>query len=516
MHVSPCCLRSTLYRNARRGVILLVLASLAAAQFTPKPKKEKEPRALGLIEIPPKGKPHLIPIAILIDGQFYDASAYKAAPVPLALYSDTVYEGVKSGVSQGLFTVKGALHGNNTWIAEGSWRSAEEIQAATAKKKAPAATKAPAEDADTRPVLRRGGAEKAGGSDSKSDDSKTSDSKSTDSKAPDSKPNDSKTQDSKSKTPSSAGPPPSLNVPSGSAPPSSSPAATSPGSSPAPPASGSATSTASSDASANTPPEPEDKNRPALRRGKPTSNSKDKKDEVGTAPAAATTYSPAKAKPATPTPMYSTSVPAGTQVFAAISDAGGPEPRPYAYQMKSDEEQKFLKKMFGLATTEIQARVKDLAAATTSATPPARATRPGVRSRKTAKAPELDFKDVQLRVFDLSNSNEPVLVLMANARLPHASKPGAGNESATADLQYMVTLVAREDIYADLHKVYASVTDSQHLDISPRVELVDAVDADGDGRGELLFRQVSDAGSAYVLYRVIGNQLWPLFEGAAQ
>jgi hypothetical protein len=183
--------------------------------------------------------------------------------------------------------------------------------------------------------------------------------------------------------------------------------------------------------------------------------------------------------------------------------------------MKSDEEQKFLKKMFGLATIEIQARVKDLAAATTGATPPARPTRPGVRSSKTAKAPELDFKDVQLRVFDLSNSNEPVLVLMANARLPQSSKPGAGNESATADLQYMVTLVAREDIYADLHKVYASVTDSQHLDISPRVELVDAVDADGDGRGELLFRQVSDAGSAYALYRVIGNQLWPLFQGTA-
>jgi hypothetical protein len=64
--------------------------------------------------------------------------------------------------------------------------------------------------------------------------------------------------------------------------------------------------------------------------------------------------------------------------------------------------------------------------------------------------------------------------------------------------------------------VYASVTDSQHLDISPRVELVDAVDADGDGRGELLFRQESDAGSAYALYRVIGNQLWPLFQGTAQ
>jgi hypothetical protein len=216
--------------------------------------------------------------------------------------------------------------------------------------------------------------------------------------------------------------------------------------------------------------------------------------------------------------MYSSSLPAGTQVFPAISDADGPEPRPYAYQMKPEEEQKFLKKMLGLASAEVQARVKDLAAATTSASVPQHATRPGTRTSKAAKTPELDFKDVQLRVFDLSNSNEPVLVLMANARLPQPAntKQNTENSGATSDLQYMVTLVAREDIYADLHKAYASVTDSQHLDVSPRMELVDAVDADGDGRGELLFRQVSDAGSAYAIYRVIGNQLWPLYQGTAQ
>ena len=75
-------------------------------------------------------------------------------------------------------------------------------------------------------------------------------------------------------------------------------------------------------------------------------------------------------------------------------------------------------------------------------------------------------------------------------------------------------LVARDDMYGDLHKVFASVTDTKHFDVLSRLELIDAVDADGDGRGELLFRQVSDAGSAFVLYRVIGDRLWPLFQGA--
>jgi hypothetical protein len=54
------------------------------------------------------------------------------------------------------------------------------------------------------------------------------------------------------------------------------------------------------------------------------------------------------------------------------------------------------------------------------------------------------------------------------------------------------------------------------LDVIPRLELIDAVDVDGDGRGELLFRQVSDAGSAFVIYRVIGDRLYPLFQGTPQ
>ena len=53
--------------------------------------------------------------------------------------------------------------------------------------------------------------------------------------------------------------------------------------------------------------------------------------------------------------------------------------------------------------------------------------------------------------------------------------------------------------------MFFAQTDSRHLDVSPRMELIDVVDADGDGRGELLFRQTSDAGSAYAIYRVAGD-----------
>jgi hypothetical protein len=184
--------------------------------------------------------------------------------------------------------------------------------------------------------------------------------------------------------------------------------------------------------------------------------------------------------------------------------------------MKPEEEAKFRDKMLALAAVEVRARAKDLGlgtvgAATAPASRPSHASTSASaspHSHRAANPPEPSFSDVQLRVFDLSNNNEPVLVLTANARLPQAAKG-----TATADIQYVVTLVAREDIYRDLHKAFSNVTDTQHLDVLPRLELIDAVDADGDGRGELLFRQVSDSGKAFVLYRVIGGQLWALFQG---
>jgi len=92
-------------------------------------------------------------------------------------------------------------------------------------------------------------------------------------------------------------------------------------------------------------------------------------------------------------------------------------------------------------------------------------------------------------------------------------QPSHQKQPANPDLQYMITIVARQDVNGDLHKALANITDTQHLDAIPRLELIDAVDVDGDGRGELLFREVSEAGTAFVIYRVIGDRLYPLFQG---
>src|ERR1700676_2575078 len=139
-----------LYRTARWAVILaglaLVSVQMAWAQSVSGKKAIKGPRALGLVELAPSGKAHLVSITILYDGEYYDASAYKAAPVPMALESGTVYEGFRSGVSLGLFTVGSALQGNNTWVGNGTWQSDTRNSAkkdAAAKRKAVMSKPAP-------------------------------------------------------------------------------------------------------------------------------------------------------------------------------------------------------------------------------------------------------------------------------------------------------------------------------------------------------------------------------------
>lgn len=442
----------------------MALAQLASAQSAMR-QKPKGPRALGLVQLLPNGKARLVPITILYDGEFYDASAYKAAPVPMALESGTVYEGVRTGVSEGLFTVTSALQGNNTWIGDGIWQTNAAIAAAkeAAAKRREVMSKPAPEPAEGPPVLRRASAKP--------------------------KP----AEDAPAAAPAPSSPVPPASAPAPSTPPPPPPAASDEDSDrpvlkrPAPASAPAATTPAPAVV------EESDSDRPVLKRGAPTAEELKKR---GASVAPSTTAAKDSHKPGTHAPAASVPI----QLIPAISDAAGPDSRPYAYSLKPDEEQKLRQKILALAADEVRAWAAEPESA--GAEPARRPSRPGSKARP----PQPAFEDVQLHAFDLSNSNEPILVLMAKARMP--ARP-----NVASDLQYMITLVARDDMYGDLHKAFASVTDSAHFDVLSRLELIDAVDADGDGRGELLFRQVSDAGSAFVLYRVIGDRLWPLFQG---
>ncbi len=447
--------------------ILLASSWLAAqgpvTQYGRKPKADQGPRALGLIQLSPKGnKGRLTPIAVMMDGKFYDAGSYKATPVPMALDFDIVYEGFRTGVSQGVFTITQPGQLNHVWIAEGTWF--------------PAGTKAPEkskkysapviEDKDAPPVLHRRSEKAAsdGGSDSKDKD---------------------RDKDKDQQQPAT---------------PPAAPTAASPASVPTPPDAAKPPAPPET-AKTSVSDEPiEDPNRPRLRRGKPDSSAR---REPFTTFDALTEAAPAGTISGTGKPDAKTannSAAPQVVIIPAISDAGGPDPRPYTYDVKPAEEASYRSKMLDLAATQLRAPAS---AAAKEAAP----TRKKSSGKSTGKTPAPAFDDVSLRIFDLSNSNEPVLVLSGKTRPPAAGAAG------TFDEPKEITLIARTNLEGELQKLFFSQTDSQHLDVAPRMELIDAVDADGDGRGELLFRRTFDGGSAYAIYRVTADGLWPLFEG---
>src|SRR5438309_3468469 len=156
MRASP--FRSLLYLTVATVVMLaglaLIFGQTVPPQSTRREAARKGPRALGLLELAANGKARLIPITVMFDGKFYDAGSYKASPIPMALERDTVYEAVRAGVSQGLFTVGSAFHRGNAWVADGKWAPA----GAPPPKKRPAETLASRDDdQDKPPVLRRPG-----------------------------------------------------------------------------------------------------------------------------------------------------------------------------------------------------------------------------------------------------------------------------------------------------------------------------------------------------------------------
>ena len=199
------------------------------------------------------------------------------------------------------------------------------------------------------------------------------------------------------------------------------------------------------------------------------------------------------------------------QLVPAISDAGGPDPQPYKFYWKAGEEEERRDQMLDLAADEVLAYAKMLAKNRIPAKPPAAAKTTSAAGHKPPAKPVLPvLENVQFRAFDVWVNNQPVMILSAEAHFPPA--PGA----TSAPEQYSITLVTRTDIYGNPRKLYSGVTDKFHLDVTPRLELIDAVDADGDGRGELLFRESTEAGGGYVIYRAGADKLWKLFDSLGE
>lgn len=441
--------------------LCLALVVGVAAQRTS--RKSKGPRALALVEWPATGgSPRVIPVAILVDGRFYDASIYKADPVPMALEPGNVYEVEQSGESIGMATLTDARQAKNgAWLADARFQTNEQLAASRKPREAPKSAR------EGPPRLRRGSRRSA----------------------PDNTPQSAPEPKSEPQ-PSEGDEPPVLRKPPAQTPtPDTKPSAPA---SPAPAA----------PSPASTAPKPEDTDHPVLRRGRPTA------EQAENLPGAVETKAAPKAPAAAAgpsSPATKTAAAAPGRVLAAISDADGPEPRSFALPWKAEDQEKLKTAMIQLASAALEDWTR---------------THGGSHPEK--------LQDVQVRAFDLTTSNEPQVVLMARAveatvapvrragARAGTTKPSAHASASTSagGLTYWITLAARQDYNGELRKLKVWATDSKHLDAYPRAELIDAVDADGNGRGELLFREISDVGQSFVLYRATPDTLTQLYNSA--
>ncbi len=109
----------------------------------------------------------------------------------------------------------------------------------------------------------------------------------------------------------------------------------------------------------------------------------------------------------------------------------------------------------------------------------------------------------------------------ASARSKNAATSGktasksAGDGILKPKPRKFVTLIAQPDLYGGVLVLFKSVTDSAHLDETPRMRLVDAVDAMGDNRGELLFELRGAGERRFGLYRVLRGSAEQMFATVA-
>jgi hypothetical protein len=109
--------------------------------------------------------------------------------------------------------------------------------------------------------------------------------------------------------------------------------------------------------------------------------------------------------------------------------------------------------------------------------------------------------DEQFRVFELAYGSGATMVLSART-------DGEGSK------QKFITLICQPNIYGKVTVLFKNVTDAAHLDETPRMRLVDAVDVMADNRGELLFELRGATQRQFALYRVLRGQATLLFSTA--
>ncbi|HEY3705041.1 MAG TPA: hypothetical protein VGL22_08270 [Terracidiphilus sp.] len=448
--------------------------------------KAPELRAVAVLEwTGDREKPsasRIVPISIFDGEHLQDAGLYLAHPMPLAVSGDIEYELKENGRTTGLFDVKRSGQVMGSWVGFGDLK-------AVPKPKTEAGASAKIDEDwndDDKPVLHRKHKEDASAKPGGTDGSK-------DAPAQDDgdRPKLHKKADDSAASGSSADPDrPRLHQKTGDS-----------------GADKSGEDKSGTDQSASS--APVDPDRPTMKKPKAKAAEipADAEGNVSSLPDVSDPDRPrlqhGKSAGSTvkvePTLM---GLPAEMQQAVAVSDAHNRPEHPWTYSWANPgDEAKMRAQLEDTARQALGIAQPAPAQAKTPTTHARSGAHRGPVGAKAATAAAVEpapLEDEQFRVFELAYGSGATLVLTA-----HSS-------GAPAD-QKFVTLIAQPDLYGNVRVLLKSVTDSAHLDETPRMRLVDAVDALADNRGELLFELRGDTTRQFALYRILRGRADKLF-----
>jgi hypothetical protein len=490
-----------LTRRTTLVIIGLVVALPACAQYpgqvTKNSKDTPELRSIAVLEwTGDAGKPkasRLVPVAVLDGGELQDGGIYMARPQPLALSGEVEYELENDGKPMGLYDIKNAGQEQGSWVGYGAWKPMPMVKSK--------AVQPPRIDDDVQsdePVLHRkhhsGDAPAAGsGSGSGSGDSSSGQGPAPDPDRPTLHKAGGATGDSGTTSTGA----PSTGTNGTSSTPATDPNQPTLHRHDSSDSSGSSTASSSGSGSGSSGASTDDPDRPVLKKTKKQQQPADTA-HVDSLPDASDPDRPLlkRGKSDSNGPSVTPSlmgIPMDLQQAVAVSDARTHPEHPWAYAWSNPDDE-----------AKMKSALEDIARNALGLSSPPRPSAPKrTTARKSAKPappppPPVPLEGEQFRVFELSYGSGATMVLQA-----HTSGPLAQEK--------FVTLVAQPDLYGNPLVLLKSVTDGSHLDETPRMRLVDAVDAMADNRGELLFELRGATQRQFALYRVLRGQAEKLF-----
>jgi hypothetical protein len=414
----------------------------------------------------------IIPITVFDGQQLQDGGIYLASPAPLSLQTEVEYQLKQDGKNVGLFVIQNAALEQGSWVGHGAFKDLPKP-----KPVAPPMWKGDEDDvASDEPVLHRkhhaddsagsSGSGSSGQSGQAGQGAPSDPDRPTLHRTGDASSSGSGSGSSNSDDAGANAPPPDPDRPTLSNPPPASTSSSAPGSDR--PAlkkkSGEDDSYVSSMDSSSDP------DRPQLVRGK-------------------TAYVGPNVMPSF------VGVPADMEQSVAVSDSRNAPEHLWSYSWaNTGDEAKYKSDLEDMARTALglnppPATPKKSATAKTTA---------GHKTQLTLPPPPAPLLDEQFHVFELAYGSGATIVFSA-----HTDGTGAGEK--------FVTLIAQPDLYGGLAVLMKNVTDAADLDQTPRMRLIDAVDAMADNRGELLFELRGATERQFALYRVLRGQATQVF-----